>query len=113
MFVLLLGLVVSTCRCLHAHTCVCFVGYARAVGPSPADLQHQQVGTEAEPTGGPGHPQVLRLDQRQAEVPQLLGRRSVRLRLVTPLCCFAIHFERPPVCQFEPFLEMLESVCQG
>lgn len=52
-------------------------GHAGAVGPSPPNLQHQQIGAETESSGCPRHPQVLRLHQWETEIPQLLCLRSV------------------------------------
>lgn len=60
--------------CNIPHLCV---GHAGAVGPPPSNIQHQQIGAETEPSGRPGHPQVLRLHQWETEIPQLFCLRSV------------------------------------
>lgn len=63
-----------------AHSCdvpLLCPGHAGTVGPSPPNLQHQQIRAEAESSGCPRHPQVLRLHQRETEIPELLCLRSV------------------------------------
>lgn len=52
-------------------------GHAGTVGPSPSNVQHQQIRAETESSGCPWHPQVLRLHQWETEIPQLFCLRSV------------------------------------
>lgn len=71
-------------------------GHAGAVGPSPPNLQHQQIGAETESSGCPRHPQVLRLHQWETEIPQLLCLRSVFSRSAekqeSPVVAARTHF---------------------
>lgn len=57
--------------------CLFVPGHAGAVGPSPSNLQHQQIRAETESSGRPRHPQVLRLHQWETEIPQSFRVRSV------------------------------------
>lgn len=81
MFSLQAHCVTTTSRAaLFLTLCVLCAGHAGAVGPTPPNVQHQQVGAEAESPGRPGHPQVLRLHQREAEIHQFFRLGSVFTR---------------------------------